>query len=260
MEMQTMNHFPMAQGRRLSFALVAVALLASSATASAESPAGDWQQTVFLYGMVPMIQGDAQVGNLQVDVDTNMSDFFDNLKFGAMAAYRIENDLWSFAGDLTYMNLGQSQSTQQGRASAGLDVDQFTFMGTAGRRITPHLEALFSLAYFDVSADLRVRLLQQVRTASRDASWVDPLVGLNYEIPVSGKWRFTLRGDVGGFGIGSDLTWHALTKLSYQQSERFSWYVGYRALAYDYEDGKGRNYQNYDLVQHGPGAGIAFSF
>jgi hypothetical protein len=260
MEMQSMNRSLVARARRPSRALVAVVLLAGGAPALAQSPAGDWRQTIFLYGMVPLIQGDAQVGNLQVDVDTNMSDFFDNLKFGAMAAYRIENDQWSFAGDLTYMNLGQSQSTQQGRASAGLDVDQVTLMGTAGRRITPHLEALFSLAYFDVSADLRVRLLQQVRTASRDASWVDPLVGLNYEIPVSSHWRFNLRGDIGGFGVGSDLTWHALTKFTYRQSDNFSWYLGYRAIAYDYEDGQGRNYQHYDLLQHGPGAGVAFAF
>jgi hypothetical protein len=245
---------------RFSSWLIAMVLVAFAPLVHAQSESGDWRQSVFLYGMVPMIEGDAQVGNLQVDVDTNMSDFFDNLKFGAMAAYRIENDQWSFAGDLTYMNLGQSQSTQQGRASVGLDVDQVTFMATAGRRVTPHLEALLSLAYFDVSADLRVRLLQQVRTASRDASWVDPLVGLNYEIPVSSHWRFTLRGDIGGFGVGSDLTWHALTKFTYRQSDSFSWYLGYRALAYDYEDGRDRNYQNYDLVQHGPGAGIAFSF
>jgi hypothetical protein len=48
------------------------------------------------------------------------------------------------------------------------------------RRVTPHLEVPASLAYFDLSADLRVTLLQQVRTASRVASWVDPLVGLDY--------------------------------------------------------------------------------
>jgi len=41
MEMRLMNYFPMAQGRRLSFALVAVALLASGAPARAESPAGE---------------------------------------------------------------------------------------------------------------------------------------------------------------------------------------------------------------------------
>jgi hypothetical protein len=158
------------------------------------------------------------------------------------------------------MNLGASKATQQGRASAGLDTEQVTVMATVGRRVAPHLEALLSLAYFDVSADLRVRLLQQVATASRDADWIDPLIGLNYEVPVSNRWRYTLRGDVGGFGFGSDFTWHALTKFTYQQSPSFSWYLGYRAIAYDYEEGQGRNFQNYDLLQHGPGAGIAFSF
>jgi hypothetical protein len=139
-------------------------------------------------------------------------------------------------------------------------VDQFTAMATAGRRVAPHLEALVSLAYFDVSADLRGQVLQQVRTASRDANWVDPLVGLLLDVPVSGRWRFTLRGEVGGFGVGSDLTWHALTRLTYLQSDRFEWFLGYRAIAYDYEDGQGLNYQRYDLVQHGPGAGVAFRF
>lgn len=239
---------------------LAVLMLASAPPAQAQQDSADWRQTVFLYGMGAMIEGDAQVGNLQVDVDMNLSDFFDNLKFGAMAAYRIEDDEWSFSGDVTYMNLGASKTTQQGRASAGLDIEQVTVMATVGRRVSPHLEALLSLAYFDVSADLRVRLLQQVATASRDADWIDPLVGLNYEVPVSSRWRYTLRGDVGGFGFGSDLTWHALTKFTYRQSDRFSWYLGYRAIAYDYEDGEGRNFQNYDLVQHGPGAGIAFSF
>jgi len=233
---------------------------AFAALAHAQQDPGDWRQSVFLYGMAPMIEGDAQVGNLQVPVDVSLSDFVDALDFGAMAAYRIENEQWSFAADVTYMDLGQGKRTQRGRASADLDVEQVTVMATAGRRISPHLEALVSLAYFDVSADLRLRILQQARTASRDANWVDPLVGFNYEVPLCGKWRYTLRGDIGGFGVGSDLTWHALTKFTYQSSERFSFYLGYRAIAYDYEDGSGRDYQRYDLRQHGPGMGVAFSF
>lgn len=246
--------------KRFSSWSIAVVLVAFVPLAQARQESADWRQTVFLYGMGATIDGDAQIGPLQVPVDVGMSDFFDSLKFGAMAAYRIENDDWSFSGDVTYMNLGWSKSTQQGRASLGLDTEQITAMATAGRHVAPHLEALLSLAYFDVSADMRVRLLQQVRTASRDASWVDPLIGLNFEVPVSGQWRYTLRGDIGGFGVGSDLTWHVLTKFTYLQSERFSWYLGYRAIAYDYEDGQGLNYQHYDLVQHGPGAGVAFRF
>ena len=183
---------------RLSSLSVAVLLVAFAPLTQAQNDSGGWRQSVFLYGMGAMIEGDAQVGPLQVPVDVGLSDFFDVLKFGGMAAYRVENDDWSFSGDVTYMNLGGSKVTQQSRASAGLDVEQLTVMATAGRRILPHLEALLSLAYFDVDADARVRLLQQVRTASRDASWVDALVGLNYEVPVGSKWRYTLRGDIGG--------------------------------------------------------------
>jgi hypothetical protein len=55
----------------------------------------------------------------------------------------------------TYMILGSSQTTQQGRASLGLDVEQLTVMATAGSRTLPQLEALLSLGFFDVSAELR---------------------------------------------------------------------------------------------------------
>ncbi len=246
--------------RRYLAPIAVVASALCSPAALAEDVAGDWRQTVFIYGMGAAIEGDAQIGNVSVPVDVSISDLFDALKFGAMAAYRIENDEWSFSGDVTYMNLGWSGQTQQGRASSGLDVEQITVMGTAGRRLSPHLEALFSLAYFDLSADLQVRVLQQRTEVSRDASWVDPLVGLNYVVPIGGKWTYTLRGDVGGFGVGSDLTWHMITTFRRQNTERFGWYLGYRVIAYDYEDGNGRNYQHYDLQQHGPGIGVSIAF
>jgi hypothetical protein len=242
--------------------VVALSLGATAPQVLAEDlpSSGDWRQTVYLYGMGVSLDGDAQVGPLQVPVDVGMSDFFDALKFGAMAAYQIQNNGWSFAGDMAYMNLGSSQSTQQGRAGAGLDVEQFTLMATVGKRVSPNLEALLSLMYVDVSADLRVRVLQQVLTANRSADWVDPLMGLKYEGSLHDKWSYTLRGDIGGFGFGSDLSWNALARLNYRQSEQIAWYIGYRALAYDYTEGQGTNYQHYDLVQHGPGLGVAFSF
>ena len=237
----------------------AVEFAAFAPFAQAQQDPGEWRQTVFLYGMGAAIEGDAQIGSIAVPVDISISDLFDALKFGAMAAYRIENEVWSFSGDVTYMNLGWSQQTQQGRAGSGLDVEQITVMGTAGRRLSPHLEALFSLAYFDLSADLQVRLLQQRTEVSSDASWVDPLAGLNYAVPIGGKWTHTLRGDVGGFGIGSDLTWHMITTFRRQNTDRFAWYIGYHVIAFGYEDGSGRNYQHYDLTQHGPSVGVALS-
>jgi hypothetical protein len=238
---------------------VAAAIMVAS-PALAQDSAGEWRQTIFLYGMGVAIDGDAQIGPVEVPIDLSISDVFDALKFGGMAAYRIENDTWSFSGDVTYMNLGSSQTTEQGRARARIDADQLTVMATVGRRVAPNFEALFSLAYFDLSSELSVRVLEQQVTASRDADWVDPLVGLSYEAPLGGNWSLNLRGDVGGFGVGSDLTMHGFAKFVHRNSETFRWYFGYRYIGYDYETGSGANLQRYDLQQHGPGAGIAWSF
>jgi hypothetical protein len=131
---------------------------------------------------------------------------------------------------------------------------------TVGRRLSPYVEGTVSLGYFDLSTDLRIRVLEQRREASRDVSWVDPLVGVNVVVPFSGKWTYTLRGDVGGFGVGSDFTWHMITTFRRQNTEKFAWYFGDRVVAFDHEDGRGQNYQRYDLRQHGPGVGIAIGF
>lgn len=244
------------------FVLAASAMLAMyTAAVPAQEAAGDeWKQTVFIYGMGAAIEGDATIGNLTVPVDLSISDVLDNLKFGFMGAYRIENDTWSIEADTTFMNLGNTQRAPRNNVRAYMDVEQWTLMGTVGRRLTDNLEGLFSLTYFDVSADLELRVLQQRATASRSASWVDPLVGLNYRVPLGEKWSYALRGDIGGFGVGSDLTWHVLTGFRRQNTDMFGWYVGYRVIAYDYEDGSGRNYQRYDLTQQGPLAGVSFSF
>jgi len=240
--------------------MIPAAMAASLMMAPAAFAQDEWRQTIYLYGMGVVINGDAQIGPVSVSPDLSISDVFDALKFGAMAAYRIENDTWSFSADATYMNLGWSERGEQGRVGARLDSDQLTVMGTVGRRVTPNLEALFSLAYFDLSADLQVRVLEQTVTASRDADWVDPLVGLHYLSQLDDKWSLSVRGDVGGFGVGSDLTLHGWAKLVRQNTETFSWFFGYRYIGYDYETGSGANYQRYDLSQHGPGIGVAWSF
>src|SRR5512133_570778 len=70
-----------------ALALSAPAALADEAVADS----GEWKQTVFLYAMGAAIDGTSQIGRLQLPVDISMSDLFDALKFGGMAAYRVEN-------------------------------------------------------------------------------------------------------------------------------------------------------------------------
>lgn len=246
--------------KKFSRAMLVIALALPASTVLAAQGDDTWRHTVHVYGMGAAIKGDATIGSLTLPVEVSISDMFDALRMGGMAAYRVENGTWSFTTDVTYMDLGWDAETQAGRAGGKLRVDQLTAMATLGRRLGPHTEALFSLAYFDVSTDIEVRVLQQTLGASRSASWVDPLVGLQYSVPINDKWTYTLRGDVGGFGVGSDLTWHMATTLRRQVNDRFTWYVGYRVIAYDYREGSGLQAQRYDMTQQGPGVGLAISF
>jgi len=247
-------------------AAVVVALFAASGAAHADE--GAWQHTLVIYGMGAAIDGEARIGELKVPVDVSISELFDALEFGAMGAYRADNGTWSFTADATFMALGGTSKSERGRIKGDVDVDQNTLMLTVGRKWTPQLEALFSLSWFDLSNQLKLTIISPitgnttVRKASADASWVDPMLGLVYQVPFRDDWRFALRGDVGGFGIGSDLSYQLLATAHWQSSGSVGVVFGYRLIAFDYEDGRrgARGYERYDLTEQGPLVGVTIAF
>jgi hypothetical protein len=245
--------------RIVSLAVVLPGVLASFNALADEPPQG-WKHTVFVYGMGAALDGTAQIGVVKVPVDLNASDVLDALEFGAMAAYRADNGTWSFTGDATFMGLAGWDRTERGRVKGEVDVDQLTLMGTVGRRWTDHLEFLFGLAYVDLSAHLKVSGELVNLKASRGADWIDPTIGLQYNWPFAENWRFNLRGDVGGFGVGSDFMYHLLASARWQASDTMGVFFGYRLISFDYEEGSGRNYQHYDLTEQGPLVGVSISF
>jgi hypothetical protein len=68
------------------------------------------------------------------------------------------------------------------------------------------------------------------------------------------------RADIGGFGVGSDLTWSALAALDWSLSESFGLVFGYRALDTDYSDGSGENRFAFDMLVSGPLLGLRYNF
>ena len=90
--------------------------------------------------------------------------------------------------------------------------------------------------------------------------WVDPIVGLRYVAPISEHWDFIVRGDIGGFGVGSDFTWHASAFATWQVSEHGSLLFGYRHMDVDYDDGSGSSRFRWDVAEGGPTVGFAWRF
>lgn len=100
--------------------------------------------------------------------------------------------------------------------------------------------------------------------SSGSVDWVDPFVGARMRYDVDkGQW-LTIRGDVGGFGAGSDFSWQTIAAYNWQvcldSAYEIDAYIGYRALSVDYSEGNGNKRYEYDVIQHGPVMGLSMQF
>ena len=77
--------------------------------------------------------------------------------------------------------------------------------------------------------------------------WWDPYVGLRARYNFTPAIYIIGRGDIGGFGIGSDLMWQAEGALGIQLTRSIYAELGYRALSFDYHN----NGFLYDVITHG---------
>ena len=88
----------------------------------------------------------------------------------------------------------------------------------------------------------------------RDVNWIEPFVGGRVLPTLSKRVTIGVRGDVGGFGVGSDLIWSLVGSIQYHVSRQVALGGGYRALDIDYAQGSG----GLDVLMHGPLLGAAF--
>ena len=80
--------------------------------------------------------------------------------------------------------------------------------------------------------------------------------------PAPGQ-ELVLQGDIGGFGVGSKLTWQALATYNFEMQFlgfKFTNYIGYRAISIDYEQGSGDKTIGLNMLTHGPVVGLTFKW
>ncbi len=93
-------------------------------------------------------------------------------------------------------------------------------------------------------------------TASLAEDWWDPYVGLAARYNLGKAFYLTAKGDIGGFGVGSELTWQASGALGCQLSRYIYAEAGYRYLYTDYN----KNGFVYDVTQSGAQITIGITF
>lgn len=226
---------------------IAITLIAPPARAE------DWEYDLVIYGLAASMDGTAGVGALDADVDVGFSDILDNLEAGGMVAFRAKRGRWAVMTDAIVMGLGAANDR------VDVDIDQYVVEVDLAYELNEVFEVLFGARYVDIDGaiDFRGPLGTSLRGGE---SWIDPLVGLRVEAPLSEKWLFIGRLDVGGAGVGSDFTYNAVLSFGYRVGERSTLAFGWRTLDIDFEDGEGTDRFKYDVSSSGPLVGVMFHF
>jgi opacity protein-like surface antigen len=94
------------------------------------------------------------------------------------------------------------------------------------------------------------------RSVSGRETWWDPLIGVRVLVPFAEKWTAVGYADIGGFGVGSDITYQLLAGVNWQFSKSVSAKLGYRYLYQDYE----HNGFIWDMTANGFYLGAGFQF
>lgn len=239
-------------------------LLFWSVTAQAQEEG--WQNTAAIYFVGASIDADVGIGPVNGSLDLGFDDILDNLDAGLMVAYRGDAGQWAFHADLIYLGLEKKESGLgvSGNETAKLTIDQLVFELAGSLALTDRLDVVGGARYWD----LETKITRSIPvpppgtniSGKTDDDWVDPIVGLRYEQQFAEKWTFIGRGDIGGFGVGSDFSWHITAFIGYEVFGNGNLFGGVRYLGVDYEDGSGANRFKFDAVEGGPLIGFAWAF
>ncbi len=238
-------------------------------------PDSKWDFTVVPYLWAVGIDGKVEVGGYSADFNVSFSDIWKGLKSAALVHMEARKDKWGLFFNSLYMNPAFDGTFRRARTilpgvtppvrDVTLDFQQWGVEAGAlyqigswpleekGQSIT--LDVLAGARYWWLSADLDTSTFVN---PSKSTEWVDPFIGLRVTTDITKKCIFTLRGDVGGFGVGSDFSWNGSGLFGYRFTRNIQALAGYKAVYINYKAGSSS--LRWNATYHGPLMGLAITW
>lgn len=266
-----------------------------------QAPVADpnpWRFNLAAYAWLVNVGGSVTTHNRTVDINASFIDLVqksDSL-LGMMAYFEANKGGVGFYTDFVFTKLGftAAQTTERNptaglritSASASLTYQMFIVEPGAVFELFRRRSADGSMTALDGAVGLRYwnnsvvatfganfDILQSdnqqsfgIAVARADTvQWVDPVFGLRIRHQLTPHQEVSLRGDIGGFGLGSQFTWQALGSYAYnwqlQSGSRIAAFVGFRALGVNYVSPSGGiNAFGINEVLYGPFVGASYRF
>lgn len=203
----------------------------------------DWTFAVTPYVWLTGMSGEVApvAGVPAVEVNTSFTDVIDGVKAGGFLMVTAYNNDLMLSGDFSYGIVGGEGSMDQIPVVVEVESTQVFGSMAAGWRClqTSRTELYITAGFRAWELTTKVNAsLGEIDLVSIDESydWMDPLVGLRFRAKPFSTVSLDATGEIGGFGIGSDFTWHLLGAVSYRISDQIYSSLGYRHISVDYKD------------------------
>ena len=246
----------------VSFVCLLLSFNQSAIAENSQSPPKNWEFNLApFYLWAVTIDGDVTTGTSVVPITFPFSDIIDNLEAAFIVHFEgMYKSKWGFLIDTNYLDISSDVNLPAPiNRPANVDFNATLAEFSGLYRITEgdhNLDLIAGLRYTKLENKANLDTGSTLVDASQD--WLDPIIGLRWRWNFADRWHLITRGDIGGFGIGSDLALQGSAVIDWQPFKYVSFLAGYRAIYQDYEDGSGPDLFRFDATMHGPVLGINF--
>ncbi|MDD7983822.1 hypothetical protein PQO01_02525 [Lentisphaera marina] len=125
-------------------------------------------------------------------------------------------------------------------------------------------DTMLGIRYVDLKQKIDVTPPGPIPTQNLGGSedWVEPVIGARIGLPMTETLTFIMRGDYGGFGVGSaaDKNYNVIVATEWAFDEQWSTILGWKYNYLDYSRGSGADEFGFDGSFSGVIAALTYSF
>lgn len=227
-----------------------------------------------LYGYGVAIGGNVELGNVDMDIDLSTSDVLDALNGAFLGYVEHQRDDWLFLFRVEYMDLRFDGETSRGPISVDTDakMTQLTPQAFVGYRSYDAMRGADRLTAdvfagirhididLDVDASVRVFGADVNRGFEQGISFTEPVLAARAKYTWSNAWGLAGWVDLGGFGIGSDLSYTAEVTVDRQFDNGWRVFGGWKYFAFEYTDDTRYGDLTFKPTYQGPVLGASYRF
>lgn len=198
----------------------------------AETASWHYKVTPYLWNVG--FEGNTSSGGNDIPIDTDYSFFtLDNLDKVFSIAFEASNGRLGILFD--GLRASYSDNTSNVLFATQLSVKLGFIEGAVSYMPAKfsHLDFIGGARYLFVDTQL---VFTPGPASETTHDWLDPLFGVRYKNSLAGNWHYQLRGDIGGFGVSSELVVNLLATIGYKFNNTLGVDLGYRYVDIDFKE------------------------